>query len=946
MRTKTTEVLCQSKILEFDFYILCETWLHDGVSSLELFDESYTVFRKDRYSSQTSSIPKGGGVLIAVKNKFDTTRIELNESSDLEVIATKTKLYNKNLFIFCVYIPPNAPVVSYSNLISVIEIIRLNTSYDDEIIVCGDFNLPNLKWERHESEPFFTVNSTFSASESILIDGIKTNNLEQISHIINFQNRQLDLIFSSDWINFAIVNKGPVLSKLDKFHPPIIFTFSYNNLLSSLPDCSFNFNFTKTNFNELNNYFSSFSCMNTSSISNSDDLDAALDEFYEIVWEGFRLFVPLVRDRRASVPWMLPDLKKLKNKKNKAWNRYLSNGSAENYNVFISLYSEYKTKILYSYENYIYKVAYECKSNPKKFWKFVNSKRKTDQYPNYMTYNSETSNDPMIISEYFKKFFCSSYEIQSSSYAFQNSPEITLISDHNGQFPMTEITESLVRHYLEKLEDNTSSGPDNVPELILKRCSNFLACHLSFLFKNSLFLGYFPQLWKNAFVRPIHKKGLKNEVSNYRPIAKLSSIPKLFERILYDQLYEYCAAWLTPLQHGFMKKKSTITNLVETSSQLILSMEDGYQTDVIYTDLSKAFDVLPHCVIINKLSGLGLSSQMIKWIESYLCNRTYSVIFRSQVSSSYVANSGVPQGSHLGPLFFIISINDIVQHIRSSKILIYADDIKLFRVIKELSDAYLLQEDLYLFLEWCNNNGLILNINKCAVVSYTRNLRPILFDYTFEGITIQRVTSFKDLGVIFDQKLSFELHLNSIINKANSTLGFVKRFSKEFRDPYVIKSLYSTLVRPHLEYASQIWSPFYSSHISRIESIQKNFLRFALRHLPWNNHLILPPYRDRLKLIDLKTLEFRRTVADIFFIIQVKNNCIISDYTRAKIDSLINTRNRFRSENIFRTMSHRTNYGKHEPINRMMSAINQYKNVIDLSFNRVELTEALSRLFG
>jgi len=165
-------------------------------------------------------------------------------------------------------------------------------------------------------------------------------------------------------------------------------------------------------------------------------------------------------------------------------------------------------------------------------------------------------------------------------------------------------------------------------------------------------------------------------------------------------------------------------------------------------------------------------------------------------------------------------------------------------------------------------------------------------------------------------------------------LGFIKRWSREFNDPYIFKTLFTSIVRPNLEYASQVWSPTYRDHVSRLEAVQRNFLRYALRNLQWANPIVLPPYKDRLLLIDMKTLESRRIVADILFILQVFNKQIDCAYMNNFVQAQFRLNDRFRSSNVFYLNFHRTNYGKHEPVNRMLSAVNN-----NLCYNELSLTK-------
>lgn len=942
LRTKTSEALTNSRSLDLDIYLLTETWLHSGINSLELFDSSFSVFRNDRYESNSSlvssNIPKGGGVLIAIKNKFKSIQISSELFKSLELTTIKIDLDYKNLFISCIYIPPNSSFQIYLDFLNVLEFISSISSPRDELLICGDFNLPNIDWISHDEECFFIPNGSFNDNTHTFIDGLNLYNLQQISGIKNHQCKQLDLVFTTDWVNTTTIDSNLVLSKIDLFHPPILLKYSYNSNTELSSDGLCNYYFLKTNFVGLNEYLKS---VDFSPIFRTEDVNIAAKIFYNILLVGIEQFVPKSRLKGSpfSPPWLTSDLKKIRNRKNKAWSNYLRHESHENYCNFTSLYNLYKIECELNYNNYLASMASEIKRNPKAFWKFVNSKRKCDQYPNTMSYMDQSSKESIDICEFFRDYFSKPYDLVSEDVMEEGFSNVEGLD-----IPPILINETILSSYIKKLNNDTKPGPDNIPNIILKMCSSTLSSSISYLFNLSLKTGVFPDIWKKSFIRPIHKKDSKNNILNYRPISKLSCIPKLFELIIYDSIYESCTKVISTFQHGFMKKRSTITNLLECQSQFLKSMEGGHQTDVVYTDFSKAFDLLPHNVIILKLRKVGFPGYLVTWFNSYLTNRTYSVTFRSFTSLPFHANAGVPQGSHLGPLLFIISINDVKSIIKHSRICIYADDMKIYKEIKTVADSSLLQEDLTSFTIWCKENCLVLNVNKCAIMSYSRRSKLILSNYSMDNAIIKRVAKFNDLGVLFDEKLTFELHFNRMLNKASSMLGFVKRWAKEFDDPYVIKSLYTSLVRPNLEYASQIWSPHYTCHINRIEAIQKNFLRFSLRNLQWENPVILPPYNSRLKLIDLKSLESRRRIADVTFLCQVHNGLIDSFYIKNLIDYNLNLRNRFRCERIFRIALHRTNYGKYEPTNRMFMEVNNFQSVLDLTFSKSQIYNALSPL--
>ena len=307
-----------------------------------------------------------------------------------------------------------------------------------------------------------------------------------------------------------------------------------------------------------------------------------------------------------------------------------------------------------------------------------------------------------------------------------------------------------------------------------------------------------------------------------------------------------------------------------------------FQTDIIYTDFSKAFDTVVHSLLIYKLDIMGFPTILLNWISSYLEDRTQKVHFNSLLSDDISVSSGVPQGSHLGPLLFVLYLNDLPSVIRFSNILMFADDVKLFCSLNTLNSSLNLQHDLHSLVNWCSSNGMTLNLKKCKKLTLSRT-RPISIDYFIGSHKLDSVDSFTDLGIILDTKLRFHLHIESSVNKAKSLLGFIKRWSKEFDDPYITKRLFNSLVRPTLEYGCVLWSPFYKNYSNKIESVQTQFLLFALRGLPWNPLEALPPYVNRLKLIDLPTLDRRRLMLRAIFIIKLLRGQIDSNFLTGEI---------------------------------------------------------------
>lgn len=266
---------------------------------------------------------------------------------------------------------------------------------------------------------------------------------------------------------------------------------------------------------------------------------------------------------------------------------------------------------------------------------------------------------------------------------------------------------------------------------------------------------------------------------------------------------------------------------------------------------------------------------------------------------------------------------------------------KIYKLISSPLDSTALQADLNDFTIWCLKNHLELNVNKCQSITFSRKrVRVPTRDYYLNGHLVPRVSTIRDLGILCDSDLNFHSHFDNIVSRANSMLGFVKRWAKEFLDPYVTRALYMTFVRPILEYASQVWSPYQQVHIQRVEAVQRRFVRFALRGLPWVDAYNLPPYVDRLKLIDLQSLQRRREIADIIFVHQVTTGIIESPSILDRMNLNINVRS-LRSVELFKVQFHRTDYGKNEPITRMLRAVNDSAAIFDFNFSKLQLKRRL-----
>ncbi|MGH0123268.1 UNVERIFIED_CONTAM: hypothetical protein FKN15_021008, partial [Acipenser sinensis] len=360
------------------------------------------------------------------------------------------------------------------------------------------------------------------------------------------------------------------------------------------------------------------------------------------------------------------------------------------------------------------------------------------------------------------------------------------------------ITEAEVLKGLGALKINKSPGPDEILPIVLKEMKEVIYKPLTKIMQQSLDTGVVPTDWKIANVIPIHKKGDKTEPGNYRPISLTSIICKLMETIIRSKMenYLYGNNILGDSQHGFRKGRSCLTNLLDFFEDATLKTDNCKAYDMVYLDFQKAFDKVPHKRLILKLNAVGIQGNAMTWIREWLTCRKQKVLIRGETSKWSEVTSGVPQGSVLGPLLFLIYINDLDSGI-VSKLIKFADDTKIGGVANTAEAAKVIQNDLDSIQKWADTWQMKFNREKCKVLH--AGIKNVHYKYHMGDTEIEEGNYEKDLGVYVDSEMSSSRQCGEAIKKANKMLGYIVR-SVEFKSREVMLKLYNALVRPHLEY--------------------------------------------------------------------------------------------------------------------------------------------------
>ena len=569
---------------------------------------------------------------------------------------------------------------------------------------------------------------------------------------------------------------------------------------------------------------------------------------------------------RFHQPWITTEIKRISRRKQRAYNicRNKPTTSGE-HRKYRELQKQTKQLCKSAYDTYINNlISPDNSTNPKRLYTYIKHQRNDQSGIQQLQdkdgfIRSDSLTKANILNQHFQSVFT------------QNEDTSTIHDKGASPHPLMQhiiITPDGIHKLLCTLKEHKATGPDHIPTKLLKTLADEITPTFTLLFQASLKQGIIPTDWTTANVVPIFKKGDRLQPINYRPISLTSITCKMLEHIITSNIMQHLDKHniLHDAQHGFRKHRSTETQLIQLIDNLAHNIDNRIQTDAILLDFQKAFDKVPHQRLLYKLAYYGISPQAHNWVQSFLTNRTQQVLLEGNMSSPINVTSGVPQGSVLGPLLFLIYINDLPDYIQNnSTVKMFADDTIMYHSITNQQDTNALQEDLDALQRWESDWLMHFHPQKCQTMHITNKRNIIQSTYTIHNHNLQSTNTAKYLGIHIDSTLKWNTHINKTAQRANTTSAFLHRNIRTC--PRKIKHLaYTTLVRPILEYASIIWDPHTKSNTLKLETVQRRSARRIMQN--YNRHASVT---TMLQHLDLPTLQQRRRHSKIIMLYRIRH---------------------------------------------------------------------------
>ena len=767
--------LCASCVAyKTDILCIVETWLNEDISNEQLDIPGFTLHRKDRHHH-------GGGVLIYTADSLVVSLLPTSVyDQSLEFLPISVTLFNQKFCIAVFYRPPNSSYSIFDTVFHSLELIDIS-QYSNFIFVC-DFNVDFC----NDSHPLYSkitaLMDLFSLSQIVSDYTHKSS---------SGRHSLIDLVFISNPSVPYTCSVIPPLANSDHLGDHTTLNLQSPTLPKARHCPQKIWRCSHADYSKARQLISNV------------DWESLLSENIDQSWHPWQhTFLTIMEEcilrraltpRRHNLPWLNKRIIQSMRRRNNLFKRIkISSDNAHKYR-------QARNRVVAVLR--LAKREYFCKLNPcksKEFWKSIKVINKCSSSIPVISQGSTTLSSDQQKADALNSFF-------SQCFKYKVPPLIPLDCNHMNTCPEDLLcTVEEVTVLLKSLNISKASGPDGISARMLKATASEIAPSITALFNLSIRCNRPPRQWKKSHVVPIPKqKSNAPTVADFRPISLLPVLSKLLEKHFHWLISDHISQFspLSKTQWGFQPGKSTVQALLVTIDNWLQYLERGCDVGAVFFDFKKAFDSVPHIPLITKLQQLNLDPNIVSWVRNYLSDRSQCVVINGVCSEYLPVISGAPQGSVLGPLLFLIYINDLTDLDISmgSKIVLYADDILLYRPVSSDSDFVSLQRDINMIQTWASSNFMTFNESKCKVMHISRKRYPLspCTSIMLNGSILETVTMYKYLGLLISSDLSWSNHIQSVCSKARKIVGLIYRKYYRFSDTATLLQLYRSLVRPH-----------------------------------------------------------------------------------------------------------------------------------------------------
>ena len=543
--------------------------------------------------------------------------------------------------------------------------------------------------------------------------------------------------------------------------------------------------------------------------------------------------------KRRFKPWITPDIVSRIKDKNKVLAKMVKCNNRDEKSLLKDEFNNMKNEITRLTRNnkkeYYDRYFTKHKNNLSKTWQgikeIINIKSKSSDYPTCIIVDGVTITDPTEIANNFNRFYTSIADdiLEKRKYTGSKSFKDYLKNPANISMALYSCDDTEVKNLILALNPKKSSGPNSIPTQILQLLANDICKPLAVIFNLSFNSGTYPDMLKIANAIPIFKKDSKLITSNYRPISLLSNINKLLEKLMFARVYKFLEEnkYLYSLQFGFRTKYSTNLTLINITESVRSALDDKKVVGGVFVDLQKSFDTVNHEILIHKLGYYGIRGTINDWFSSYLSSRTQFVSILGYKSNTLSIKHGVPQGSVLGPLLFLIYINDLHKAIHFSKVYHFADDTNLLNISDSPSKLQKqLNIDLKLLYKWLLANKISLNCAKTELIIFHKPGHKPQYDFRIKmnGHRIRPSDSIKYLGIYLDPTLSGQSHCEILTKKLKRANGMLSKI-RHYVPSTELRSIYFAIFSSHMTYGCQVWGQSVTTHTEKVFKLQNKAMR-------------------------------------------------------------------------------------------------------------------------